>query len=186
NVTITSASLSVNGNQTTLSVTLQNDGNSSFKVFGLTLKGEFNSTKTFQRGNHGNDFDEQDNDETNDQNENENHNNNSHNNNLSEQSREQIHSRTLPFKVNGTSLLPLFGTNSDHDDEDDENGNAQLSAFTLEPYQKVTLTFSGVIALHQNEDEHANMATTIIPMVGSSFTLRLMGEGFQTFTVTAS
>ncbi len=49
NVTIVSASLSVNGNVTTLSVTLKNEGNVTFRVFGLTLHGEFNATRTWEK-----------------------------------------------------------------------------------------------------------------------------------------
>ncbi len=42
-LSITAASLSVNGNTTNLSVTLTNNGDVTFRVFGLMLQGDFNS-----------------------------------------------------------------------------------------------------------------------------------------------
>ena len=44
NLTIVSATLTVNGNATGLSVTLKNEGDVLFRIFGLTLHGEFNTT----------------------------------------------------------------------------------------------------------------------------------------------
>ena len=90
NVTIVSASLSVNGNHTDLSVTLRNDGNTAFRVFGLTLHGEFNATRTAE---HRDSHDDEEFDRY-----------------------EKIHPDSIPFKVNGSSLIPLFGDQK-HDDE---------------------------------------------------------------------
>lgn len=154
NVTIVSASLSVNGNVTTLSVTLKNEGNFTFRVFGLTLHGEFNATRTWGNGKnmmHGEIF-------------------------------EKHHPDTIPFKVNGSSLIPLFGTGHKNDDAHED---MDLSSMVLQPGQSVTLSFSGVIALHPDEDSMMSPAMVVTPIVGGNYTLRLMGEGYQTFNITA-
>jgi hypothetical protein len=157
NVTIVSASLSVNGNVTTLSVTLKNDGNFAFRVFGLTLHGEFNATRTWKKEN-----DERD-----------------------EEIVEKIHPDTIPFKVNDSSLIPIFGDQGDHE-HDDEHGDMELSSLTLQPGQSVTLSFSDVIALQHEKDIMKHPAMVVTPIVGGNYTIRLMGEGFQTFNVTAT
>jgi hypothetical protein len=153
NVTIVSASLSVNGNVTTLSVTIKNEGNVTFRVFGLTLHGEFNATRNWKK--------------------------------------ERIHPDTIPFKVNGSSLIPLFGDqeNHEHDDENehgDKHEDMELSSLALQPGQSVTLSFSGVIALQPEKDFMKHPAMIVTPIVGGNYTIRLMGEGFQTFDVTAT
>jgi hypothetical protein len=158
NVTIVSASLSVNGNVTALSVTIRNDGNFTFRVFGLTLHGEFNATRTWKKEKDG---------ET------------------DEEIVERIHPDTIPFKVNGSSLIPLFGDQKDHA-HDDEHENMELSSLTLEPGQNATLSFSGVIALQPERDIMKHPAMVVTPIVGGNYTIRLMGEGFQTFNVTAT
>lgn len=155
NVTIVSASLSVNGNVTTLSVTLKNEGNVTFRVFGLTLHGEFNATRTWEKKN----------DET------------------DEQIVERIHPDTIPFKVNGSSLIPLFGTSHEHEDEHED---MELSSLALQPGQSLTLSFSNVIALQPEKDDMKHPAMVVTPIVGGNYTIRLMGEGFQTFNVTAT
>ena len=152
NVTIVSASLSVQGNATSLSVTLMNEGNVSFRIFGLTLHGEFNATRTWEtKGKMG------------------------------EMMRdvivERIHPDTIPFKVNGSSLIPLFGS-------DDEG--MEISSLTLEPGQNATLSFSGVIALQPDMSIMKGPAMVVTPIVGDTYTVRLMGEGFQTFNVNAT
>lgn len=152
NVTIVSASLSVQGNATSLSVTLMNEGNVSFRIFGLTLHGEFNATRTWEtKGKMG------------------------------EMMRdiivERIHPDTIPFKANGSSLIPLFGT----DDED-----MKISSLTLEPGQNATLSFSGVIALQPDMGIMKGPAMVVTPIVGDTYAVRLMGEGFQTFNVNAT
>lgn len=152
NITIFSASLQVNGNVTTLSVTIKNEGNFTFRVFGLTLHGEFNATRTWEtddrmdhimRGVHV----------------------------------ESIHPDTIPFKVNSSSLVPLFGI--DHED-------IETSSLTLEPGQNATLSFSGVISLQPDMDSMEDPAMIVTPIVDGNYTVRLMGEGFQTFNVTAT
>lgn len=45
NIAITSASLSVSGNTTSLSVTLQNNGDLTFRIFGVMLQGQFNPSR---------------------------------------------------------------------------------------------------------------------------------------------
>jgi hypothetical protein len=175
NVTIVSASLSVKGNVTSLSVTMKNEGNSTIRVFGMTLHGKFNATRTLEA--HGNGHHD-------------------------EKVFENIHPETIPFKVNGTSLIPLFGTeqnnNGEHDDEtgegnaqngnakhDDENEGIALSSVVLQPGQSITLSFSGIISL-QSEGKHSkNPAIVLTPIVDSNYTLRLMGEGFQTYSIVA-
>jgi hypothetical protein len=175
NVTLVSASLSVNGNTTSLSVTLKNEGNTTFRVFGLTLHGEFNTTKTIQIRGHGN----------------------------NEERRDQIHPETIPFKVNNTALIPIFGANSQNKDAQEHAGNnhngqhtgdnqqgdtndkTALSSLTLQPGQSITLSFSGIIALQSEKYRTMQRTTIITPIVGNSYTLRLLGEGFQTMSVLA-
>jgi hypothetical protein len=149
NVTIVSASLSVNGNATSLSVTLRNDGNVTFRIFGLTLHGEFNATRTWNTKGRG-------------------------------MENESIHPDTIPFKINGSSLIPLFGTHMD-DHEDME-----ISSLTLQPGQNATLSFSGVIGLKPNRHFAKGPAMVVTPISGDNYTLRLMGEGFETINITAS
>jgi len=155
NLTIVSATLTVNGNATGLSVTLKNEGIVTFRVFGLTLHGEFNTTqnwgvKAFGGGWH-------------------------------EEHRVRIHPETIPFKLNGTSLIPLYGIVREHD----EHGNP-FSSVTIKPGETLTLNFSGVIALYTGRKNDQNPLLTITPIVDGNYTLRLMGEGFQTFTVKAT
>jgi hypothetical protein len=159
NVTIMNASLSVNGNITTLSVTLKNDGSVAFRVFGLTLHGEFNATRTRIRQAR---------------------------DNIDDNTR--AHPETIPFRVNGSSLIPLLG---DHDDykgnnkHGDDHEDIELSWLVLQPGQNVTLSFSGIIA-HFDDDSMKGPAMVVAPIVGGNYTVRLMGEGFQTVNVVAT
>jgi hypothetical protein len=151
NLTIVSATLTVNGNTTGLSVTLQNEGNVAFRIFGLTLSGEFNTTqnwglKPFGRGWHV-DY------------------------------RVRIHPETIPFRLNGTSLIPLYGVAGMFN---------PFSSITIQPGETVTLNFDGVIALYYGWGHGQNPTFTVTPIVDDNYTLRLMGEGFQTFTVKAT
>jgi len=82
-------------------------------------------------------------------------------------------------------LIPLFGDKKDHG-HDDEHENMELSSLTLEPGQNATLSFSGVIALQPEKDIMKHPAMVVTPIVGGNYTVRLMGEGFQTFNVTAT
>jgi hypothetical protein len=169
NVTIVSASLSVNGNSTTLSVTLKNEGNIAFRVFGLTLNGEFNATRTWEKSTwemcHHNDEHEE--------------------HGMYVEIPERVHPETIPFKLNGSSLIPLFGTFKEYNDEH-EYEHREFSSLTLQPGENVTLSFSGVIALHPEWNHMEYPAMVITPIIGDNYTLRLMGEGFQTFVVTAA
>jgi len=149
NVTIVSASLSVNGNITSLNVTLTNEGNVAFKIFGLTLHGEFNATRTWETSKPGH---------------------------MPGEVVERIHPDTIPFKANGSSLAPVFGV--------DHEGNG-LSWLLLEPGQTATLSFSGVIALQPDMGNMKGPALVVTPIVGDNYTVRLMGEGFETCNVTA-
>jgi hypothetical protein len=155
NLTIVSATLTVNGNATGLSVTLENEGDVTFRVFGLTLHGEFNTTQSWdvKALGHG----------------------------MNRENRVRIHPETIPFKLYGTSLIPLYGTARGYD----ESGNP-FSSVTIEPGETLTLSFSGVIALYTGWNHNQNPLFTITPIVDGDYTIRLMGEGFQTFTLKAT
>jgi len=155
NLTIVSATLTANGNATGLSVTLKNEGNVTFRVFGLTLHGEFNTTqswrfKVFGRGWHN-------------------------------RYRVRIHPETIPFKLNGTSLIPLYRPFWKYG-----GLGSPFSSVTIDPGETLTLNFNGVIALYTGWRQDQNPKFTITPIVDENYTLRLMGEGFQTFTVKAT
>ncbi|HXX87581.1 MAG TPA: hypothetical protein VEH86_03945 [Candidatus Acidoferrum sp.] len=152
NVTIVSASLSVNGNSTSLSVNITNEGNATFRIFGLTLQGEFDSTRIWKHEDMGETMDEW--------------------------IIERIHSETVPFRVNGTSLTPLLGADRD-DFEDTQN------SLVLLPGESATLTYTGVIR-QPKMDMTEDPAMTVTPIIGDNYTIRIMGEGFQTYNVTAT
>ncbi len=152
NLTIVSATLTVKGNTTGLSVTLKNEGNVTFRVFGLTLHGEFNTTQNWRVRAFGDRW--------------------------HDECRVRIHPETIPFKLNGTSLIPLYGTAGQRVNP--------FSSVTVKPGETLTLDFSGVIALYNCWGHDQNPLFTITPIVDGSYTLRLMGEGFQTFAVNAT
>jgi len=168
NINITSASLSVNGNVTNFSVTFKNNGNTNATISGLTLHGLFNVSSTKIQNNH---------------------NGEGHNNDDEEhgtQNREIEHPETIPFKINGTSLVPVLGSEEDWHGEHDEN-EGKRRGLTLQPGQSVTLSFIGVIQLKPEHDEENSRPQTIItPIPDETYTIRLMGEGYQTFNVTAT
>jgi len=167
NVTIVSASLSVKGNATTLSVTLKNEGDFAFRVFGLTLHGEFNATRTWEKRIwelHPHDCEHEE-------------------HGMYVETVERIHPETIPFKLNGTSLIPLFGT---YEECVDEHEHREFSSLILQPGENVTLSFSGVIAFNPERARVLYPAMVVTPIIGGNYTLRLMGEGFQTFVVTAA
>jgi hypothetical protein len=154
NLTIVSAALTLNGNNTGLSVTLKNEGNVAFRIFGLTLNGEFNTTQNwglrpFGRG-------------------------------WRLDYRVRMHPETIPFRLNGTSLIPLYGTIGTW-----IKPINPFSSATINPGETLTLNFDGVIALYP-WFRNQNPMFTITPIVGDNYTLRLMGEGFQAFTVEAT
>ncbi len=157
NLTIVNASLSVNGNVTSLNVTLKNTGDISFRICGLTLHGDFNMTPV----------------------------------NMMPMMPTIVGMRTIldtiPFKVNGTSLIPLLGADA---------ADMVTSALTLGPGQNATLTFSGVLELQRlcivkcppigvNPMIILLKKIVVTPIVGDTYTLRLMNEGFQTCNVIA-
>jgi hypothetical protein len=153
NVTIVSASLSVNGNVTSLLVNVTNEGSITFRIFGLTLQGEFNSTRTWTTTNKMGEM-------------------------TDEEIIERIHSETIPFRVNDSSLIPLFGADSD-DFED------MQTSLILQPGQNATLSYTGVI--QQTEmDMMKSPGMIVTPIIGDNYTIRLMGEGFESFEVTAT
>jgi hypothetical protein len=154
NVTIVSATLAVKGNNTALSVTLQNQGNVTFRIFGLSLNGEFNVTQSSSSKENERDEHGMDN--------------------------AKVHPDTIPFKVSGTSLVPVFGTDQEHDEDD-----RGFSSVTLQPGDSVTLSFSGVIAINAGWRDQ-NPVFSLVPIVDGNYTLRLTGEGFQTFMVKAT
>jgi hypothetical protein len=82
--------------------------------------------------------------------------------------------------LNISSLIPIFGNGQEN------NGEHENREETLQPGQSVILSFSGVIALYTEEKHNENPAIIITPIVNGSYTLRLMGEGFQTFSVKAT
>ncbi len=155
NLTIVSASLTVNGNITSLSVTLKNEGDITFRVFGLTLHGKFNTTmKWFFRGSgHGWQY----------------------------KCKVRVYPQTIPFKVNDTSLIPLCGNFP-------EKGKLfkPFSSVTIEPGETVTLNFTGVIALYTGWKHNEYPLFTVTPIIDNEYTIRLMGEGFHSYTVTAT
>ena len=154
NVTITSASLSVNGNVTNLNVTIVNQGNVTFRIFGLTLHGEFNATRTWETESDMGRW-------------------------MREVEIQRIHPDTIPFKANGSSLIPLFGI--DPDDHADIG-----TSLILQPGQNATLSYSGTIALQPEMGMMKGPAMVVTPIVGGNYTLRLVGEGQETFNQTAT
>ena len=154
NLTIVSATLTMNGNATGLSVTLKNEGDVSFRIFGLTLHGEFNTTQTWDVNPFGHGW--------------------------HKEHRVRIHPETIPFKLNGTTMVPLYGAFWKH-----EFGKP-FSSVAVNPGETVTLDFNDIIALYTGWRQDQNPLFTITPIVDNDYTIRLMGEGFQTYTVTVT
>jgi hypothetical protein len=57
---------------------------------------------------------------------------------------------------------------------------------TINPGDTLTLGFKGVIALYTGKEQSQNPLFTINPIVNGDYTLRLVGEGFQTFNLEAT
>jgi hypothetical protein len=155
NLTIVSATLTVDGNTTGLSVTLKNEGDVTFRIFGLSLQGEFNTTQSWRFMEFGRGW--------------------------RWGFRMRLHPETIPFALNGTSLVPLYGNVWGIN-----RHSNPFSSVTVGPGETLTLDFSGVIALYTGWKNDQNPLFTITPTVDDNYTLRLMGEGFQTFTVKAT
>jgi hypothetical protein len=207
NITIVETAFSADGNVTSLSVTIKNQGNTTFRVFGLTLHGEFNSTRTIDRatGRYGQNQEAGNQIESNIRNETEANSGKGNNNNGNQagygiesgnsnrpehaannwngnsnntNTFSKIHPRTIPFKVNETSIVPLFGS-----EYEQKQWNTSL---ILQPEDTITLTFKGVISLQSGKNNDNSPITVITPILDSNYTIKLMGEGNQTFYVTTS
>jgi hypothetical protein len=76
-----------------------------------------------------------------------------------------------------------FGPQGGHDDR---TGAAASSYLALQPGQTVTLTFSGVIGLQHGQNFNDRPGLTMTPLLGNTYTIQITGEGFQTYTVTAT
>jgi hypothetical protein len=204
-LSVTAASLSVSGNNTSLSVTLTNSGDVTFRVFGIMLQGDFNSnlnwTRPFQMPNRNQDtvpFQ------------------------ISNTSLVPIIGPNIvmqPMIPPDVSHMPITGAANllqpldmrmnqnpqnpgpisggmgmgnggqglgPQGGHDDRTGDAASSYLALQPGQTVTLTFSGVIGLQHGEGFEGIPALTTTPIVGNTYTIQLTGEGFQTYTVTAT
>jgi hypothetical protein len=83
---------------------------------------------------------------------------------------------------NGNGNQPL-GPQGGHDDR---TGDAASGYLALQPGQTVTVTFSGVIGFQHGLNFADRPALTMTPIVGNTYTIQLTGEGFQTYTVTAT
>jgi len=153
NVNIVSSSLNINDDTTTLTVTVKNEGTNDFRIVGATLHGEFRTTQTRKTQP-----DKQ------------------------EQTSVKIHPRTIPFKPEDTSLVPLPGTTTK---QENEHETPKYPEVTIEPQETITLTFTDVITL-QPKNENEGRSTIITPIVDSNYRLRLMGQGFQTVNIIAT
>jgi hypothetical protein len=78
--------------------------------------------------------------------------------------------------VNATTLVPLFGDGGDH---------SGSPAVTLKGGQSITLIFTGTIGIKTDNGQHGQNQV-IGAISGSSYAIRLDGEGFQTAQVTAT
>jgi len=163
NVTVTMSSLSVKGNVTSLSVTIKNIGKANATLSSLTISGDFNVTSSIAG------YGQQ--------------------NGKGKSGKPGIggmggglmgmgHPDVVPFRISGNTLTPIFG---------DMFPMAEIgsSRLVLKPGSTATLTFTGVISLHI-DGRGRSPKVAITPVKGSKYTIRMMGEGFKTFTVTAS
>jgi len=153
NVETVTGSLSIQDDTTVLTLTLENEGPKDLRIFGITLHGEFKTTQTRKMQSE-----------------------------KTSGSSIKIHPRTIPFKLHGTSLIPLLGTAAEQKDEEPQETPA-FSSFILQPGESITLTFTGI--LFQSRNENAEQATIITPIAGNAYVLRLMGEGSQTLEIEA-
>lgn len=166
-IVISSALLSVKDNVTNFSVTFTNQGNTNVTVFGLTLNGLFNVPSMNPQNSP---------------------NSEGHDHQRNNEKTKTEHPDTIPFRINGTSLVPHFDF-----DDNERRGIGTVSSLTIEPGKSITLSFSGVIQLRPENDAEnerhmpSRMSTSIAitPIPGDTYTIRLMGEGFQTFNVAA-
>jgi len=165
NVAISSASLSVSGDTTNLQVILKNTGNTNATIVGIILHGRFNTliSKPDNSQGHGNEKpSESDHGKGN-------------GGSGSDKNLQKVHPESLPFKVSGSSLVPLLS-------ESNDGGNRNL---ILRPGQSVTLSFSGVLQKHPQNDKGKAPETILTPISSDSYIIRLMGEGNATYNVTS-
>lgn len=153
NVNIISTSLAVNDDTTTLTVTLKNEGTNDFRIVGATLHGEFKTTQTQKKQS-----------------------------DRQEQPSIRIHPRTIPFKPEDTSLVPLPGITPKQENEHETPNYPEV---TLEPEETISLTFADVIIL-QPKNKNTGQTTIITPIVDNDYRLKLMGQGFQTIDIIAT
>jgi hypothetical protein len=70
---------------------------------------------------------------------------------------------------------------------DDEHYSVDgKSRLELKPGESTTLTFQVVIQLQEDDDDEGESKLTITPIKGNVYSIRLIGDGSQTFQVTAS
>ena len=157
NVTITEADLKVDGNVTTLSVTVKNIGKTNATLTSLILHGKFNATYSWtlkrqwsRPGMMGGMHDEH---------------------------IMRYHPETIPFKIVDGKLVPIFG------DDGHEQGWGH-DKIVLEPDESLTLTYSGVIQI-RSDGRGKSPSVVVTPLVSEHYTLRVMGTGSQTFDVVA-
>ena len=65
------------------------------------------------------------------------------------------------------------------------NEQQELSALTLQPGQETKLHFSSIITLSQQENQMTNQIN-FVPLIGNSYTLKIIGEGYLTFSLKAT
>jgi hypothetical protein len=163
NITVTSSSLSVKGNVTTLSVTIKNIGKANATISSITLSGDFNVTSTIAGYGQQNGKDKSGKPGM---------------GGMPWGFMGMDRPDSIPFKISGDTLTPIFG-------DMNPMGDWGTSRLVLKPGNSATLTFNGVISLHvDGRDKSPKVAVT--PVKGNSYTIHLMSEGFKTFKVTAS
>jgi hypothetical protein len=158
NVTITSSTLSVKGNSTSLSVTMKNIGKSNATLQSLTLQGTFNATYSWavkSRYSSGK----------------------GHGGMGENMPMMKEHPRAIPFKVTGGKLVPLFG-------DIWQNSKTPNMKTVLKPGESVTLTYNGVLGIFGDGKGRAP-SIVVTPLKGESYTIHLMAPSDKPFTVTA-
>jgi hypothetical protein len=172
NVAITNASISVNGNVTRIAVTVKNERNANATIFGIVIRGQFN---VLLLGNMCNFTNLQDNGSSavpcvvN-------------NNDIG-----MVRPDSLVFMLNMATdtLVPLFG-------EPEEHAIGSGSTLILRPGESVNLTFDGTVELTHSpavieNPSLANMPSIVItPIVGNTYEIQVMGEGYQINEVIAT
>jgi hypothetical protein len=172
NVAITNASISVNGNVTSITVTVKNEGDANATMFGIVIRGQFNVLLLSNMCNFTNPQD-----------------NSSgtvpcmvNNNDIGIERPD-----SLIFTVNTATntLVPMFG-------EPEEHTIGSGSTLILKPGESVNLTFDGTVELTHSpavieNPSLASMPSIIItPIVGNPYEIQVMGEGHQIIEVIAT